>query len=171
MGSRFGLHVLLAISMFAGTGLVSAQQVTIGRDTLLYSEASTESKVVTTLKQGASGAVVGKKGAWLNLKTADTAGWLFSFNVRFASSQSAAPSSPGDDSAVVGRLVGPRQQVNVTSTIGMRGLDAEDLQQAQLDPEQLKLLDQFAASKQDAESKAQATGLTAVRVDYLDAKP
>jgi hypothetical protein len=55
--------------------------------------------------------------------------------------------------------------------MGLRGLEAEDLKQAQLDAGQLKLLDQYAATKRDAESKAQAAGLSAVRVDYLDAQP
>lgn len=171
MVSRFELRLLMAIGLFAGALPVLAQQVTVEREGPLYSEARADSSVVTTLQQGTTGSVVGKKGPWLNLKTEAASGWLFSFNVRFASTQSAAPSAPGGDGAVIGRLVGPRQQVNVTSTIGLRGLEAEDLKQAQLDPEQLKLLDQYAASKQDAEGKAQATGLSAARVNFLDAQP
>ena len=167
---RFGFRLLLAFSAFACAWPVPAQQVTIERDTPLYAEARTDAKVVTRLKQGGSGEVVGKNGAWLNLKTPEASGWLFSFNVRFASAQSGTASSGGGD-AVVGRLFGPRQQINVTSTMGVRGLEEEDLKQARLNPEQLKLLDQYAASKQDAEGNAQATGLSAVRVDFLDARP
>jgi hypothetical protein len=168
---RFGFRLLLAFSAFACAWQAWAQQVTIERDTPLYAEARTDAKVVTRLKQGSSGEVVGKNGAWLNLKTPEASGWLFSFNVRFASAQSGAQSSSGGGDAVVGRLFGPRQQINVTSTMGVRGLEEEDLKQARLDPEQLKLLDQYAASKQDAEGGAQATGLSAVRVDYLDGRP
>jgi hypothetical protein len=171
MASRFELLLLLATGVFAGVLPASAQQVTVEREGPLYAEARTDSSVVTTLQQGVTGSVVGKKGAWLNLKTDAASGWLFSFNVRFASSQSAAPSASGGDGNVIGRLVGPRRQVNVTSTMGLRGLEAEDLKQAQLDAGQLKLLDQYAATKRDAESKAQAAGLSAVRVDYLDAQP
>jgi hypothetical protein len=171
MASRFNLLLLMATVVFAGVFSASAQQITVEREGPLYSEARADSTVVTTLQQGATGSVVGKKGPWLNLKTDAASGWLFSFNVRFASTQSASPSASGGDGAVIGRLVGPRQQVNVTSTIGLRGIEAEDLRQAQLNPEQLKLLDQYAATKQDAESKAQATGLSAVRVDYLDSQP
>lgn len=156
MASRFDLLLLSAIGVFAGVLPASAQQVTVERETPLYSEARADSSVVTTLQQGVTGSVVGKKGAWLNLKTDAASGWLFSFNVRFASSQSASPSQSGGESSAIGRLVGPRQQVNVTSTIGLRGLEEEDLKQAHLDPEQLKLLDQYAATKQDAENKAQA---------------
>jgi hypothetical protein len=69
----------------------------------------------------------------------------------------------------LGRLFAPRQRVNVTSTIGIRGLGEEDLHQARFDSEQMRLLDQYAASKADAESCAQGSGLAAVQVDYLDA--
>jgi hypothetical protein len=167
---RFGFRLLLALSAFTCAWPVLAQQVTIERDTPLHAEARTDAKVVARLKQGSSGEVVGKSGAWLNLKTPEASGWLFSFNVRFASAQSGAQSSSGGGDAVVGRLFGPRQQINVTSTMGVRGLEEEDLKQARLNPEQLKLLDQYAASKQDAEGNAQATGLSAVRVDYLDGR-
>jgi len=168
---RFGFRLLLAFSAFACAWQAWSQQVTIERDTPLYAEARTDAKVVTQLKQGSSGEVVGKNGAWLNLKTAEASGWLFSFNVRFASAQSGAQSASGGGDTVVGRLFGPRQQINVTSTMGVRGIEEEDLKQARLNPEQLQLLDQYAASKQDAESNAQASGLSAVRVDFLDAKP
>lgn len=171
MMRRFGFRLLLGLCAFTGAWSALAQQVTVERDTPLYSEARTDAKVVAQLKQGSSGEVLGKSGAWLNLKTAEASGWLFSFNVRFASAQSGAQSSSGGGDAVVGRLFGPRQQINVTSTMGVRGLEEEDLKQARIDPEQLKLLDQYAASKQDAEGNAQAAGLSAVRVDYLDARP
>lgn len=171
MMRRFGFRLLLGLCAFTGAWPVLAQQVTVERDTPLYSEARTDARVVTQLKQGSSGEVLGKNGAWLNLKTPEASGWLFSFNVRFASAQSGAQSSSGGGDAVVGRLFGPRQQINVTSTMGVRGLEEEDLKQARINPEQLKLLDQYAASKQDAEGNAQAAGLSAVRVDYLDGRP
>jgi len=145
---------------------VAAQQVTVERDSELRAEARLDAKVVATLKQGVRGEVTAKNGAWLNIKTAEAAGWLFSFNVRFASAQQASGSSSVSG---LGRLFGPRQRVNVTSTIGIRGLEEEDLRQARFDAGQLRLLDQYAASRADAESGAQGSGLSAARVDYLDA--
>lgn len=148
----------------------AAQPVTVERDTPLYSEARLDSAVVTTLKQGTAGEVVAKNGAWLKIKTAEATGWLFSFNVRFASAQQPADASSSSAGASgLGRLIGPRQNINVTSTIGIRGLGEEDLRQAHFDADQMRLLDQYAASRADAEKRAQDSGLTAVQVDYLDA--
>ncbi len=145
-----------------------AQPVTLERDAPLYSEARFESRVVATLKQGSAAEVVAKSGAWLHLKSADATGWLLSFNVRFASGKpEAAPASGG---SALGRVFGPRQSVSVTSTIGIRGLDEEDLKQARFDGGQMKLLDQSAASRPDAEAAANATGLTPARIDYFDAR-
>jgi hypothetical protein len=55
----------------------------------------------------------------------------------------------------------------VTATIGIRGLDAVDLKSARYNEAQMTLLDSYAASKGDAESAAQSTGLTPARVEYL----
>ncbi len=143
----------------------AAQQVTVERDTELRAEARLDGRVVTTLKQGVKGEVTARSGAWLSIKTAEATGWLFSFNVRFASTQQASDAS----SSGLGRLFGPRQSINVTSSIGIRGLEAEDLRQARFDDGQIRLLDQYAASRADAESSAQSSGLAAAQVDYLDA--
>lgn len=147
----------------------AAQQVTVERDTALYSEPRLDSAPVAQLKQGATGEVVARQGAWLNLKTPDASGWLFSFNVRFQSTGESAGGSSGAGS-VLGRLFGPRRTVSVTSTIGIRGLEEEDLKQAALDPEQLKQLDGYAASKEAAEERARGAGLESAGVDYLDAR-
>ena len=82
-----------------------------------------------------------------------------------------APGSSGGAGSAIGRIFGPQRDVNVTSTIGVRGLDAEDLRQAKFSPEQMKLLDGYALSKGAAEESARARGLTAAQVEYLQAPP
>lgn len=145
----------------------AAQQVTVERDSPLYAEPRLESTQVTQLKQGAGGEVVGKQGAWLNLKTPAGTGWLFSFNVRFQSQKAEGR----DGGSALGNVFGPRRNVNVTATIGVRGLDEQDLKQASFNADQMKLFDDYAATKQAAEDAARATGLAPVQVDYLGAKP
>lgn len=156
---------LAAVLIVAGPA--AAQKVTLERDSPLYGEPRLEAAQVAQLQQGAIGEVVSKQGAWLNLKTPAGSGWLFSFNVRFQSE--GAEGSSGTGSAL-GRLFGPRRSVSVTSTIGVRGLEEEDLKQATFDAEQMKLLDNYAASKEAAEKRARAAGLSRVNLDYLDAK-
>jgi len=145
-----------------------AQQVTLERDSPLYAEPRLDASQVTQLKLGATGEVIGKQGAWLNLKTAGGSGWLFSFNVRFPSQQAGAGDSGAGSAA--GRLFGPRRNVSVTSTIGIRGIEEEDLRQASFNAVQMKRLEGYAATRQAAEQGARATGLTPASVEYMDAK-
>ena len=146
-----------------------AQTATVERDSDLRAEARTDAPVTAKVKQGTSGEVTAKSGAWVNIKTPAAAGWLFSFNVRFASAAPGVTAGAGD-SAALGRLVGPRQNVNVTATLGARGLDKETLQKAGFSAEQMNLLEQYGASSESAQEAARATGLEATRVEYFGAK-
>ena len=160
-------RLLLAAASIAA-GSAAAQQVTLERDSPLYAEPRLDSAQVTLLKLGATGEVIGKQGAWLNLKTPAGSGWLFSFNVRFPSAQAGTGDSGAGQTA--GRLFGPRRSVSVTSTVGIRGIEEEDLKQASFNAGQMKLLDGYVATKEAAERGARASRLAPVSVDYLDAK-
>src|SRR5688572_5909481 len=145
-----------------GGGHASAQeQAVLERDAALLTEPRNGAPVVAQLKQGASGEVIARKGAWVNLRTPSGSGWLFSFNVRFQ-----APGTAGAPAARAPAPVasGPRR---VTATIGIRGLDEEDMRQARFDASQMRLLDQYAASKQDAANAARDSGLAPARVEYF----
>lgn len=166
--TRFLSHfACAALAAALGAAPAAAQQVTLDRDSPLYAEPRLDAAQTAQLKQGAAGEVVGKVGGWLNLKTPAASGWLFSFNVRFPP-QKAGGAEPG---SALGQVFGPRRSISVTSQIGIRGLEEEDLRQARLDAGQLKLLDDYAASKPAAEEAARGAGLAPVKVEYLDAKP
>ncbi len=160
-------RVMLAAALLVAAS-AAAQQVTLERDSALYAEPRLDASQVTQLKLGATGEVIGKQGAWLNLKTPGGSGWLFSFNVRFQSQQAGAGDSGAGSAA--GRLFGPRRSVSVTSTIGIRGIEEEDLKQASFNADQMKLLDGYVATEQVAERSARAAGLLPVSVEYMDAK-
>ena len=160
-------RVMLAAALLVAAS-AAAQQVTLERNSALYAEPRLDSSQVTQLKLGATGEVIGKQGAWLNLRTPGGSGWLFSFNVRFQSKQAGAGDSGAGSAA--GRLFGPRRSVSVTSTIGIRGIEEEDLKQASFNADQMKLLDGYVATEQVAERSARATGLAPVNVEYMDAK-
>lgn len=161
-----GLLAALASGLLAA-GPAAAQKVTVEQNTPLYSEPRMESSQVAQLQQGTAGEVIGKQGVWLNLKTAAGTGWLFSFSVRFESQ--GAEGSSGTGSAL-GRVFAPRRGPSVTSTIGVRGIEEEDLKGATFDARQMKLLDSYVASKEAAEKSARSAGLSGRSVDYLDGK-
>lgn len=157
-----GFAGLAMLCLCAGMNAAHAEPVTLERDSVLRTEPRTDAAVVANLAKGATGEAVARQGAWVQIKSAATTGWLYSFNVRFGATAS------GDGAgSVLGRVFGPRQRVSVTSTIGIRGLDEEDLRQARFDGGQVQQLDTFAASREQAEAHAGEAGLSAGRIEYL----
>lgn len=148
--------------------LALAQQVTVARDAELRAAARVDAPVTAKVAQGTVGEVVAKSGAWVQFKGPEASGWLFSFDVRFASARAAGDSGAG---SALGRLVGPKRDVSVTSTIGIRGLEEEDLRQAKFDAAQMKILEHYTAAPEDSANRARAAGLEPVKIDYFDAKP
>ncbi len=160
-----GLPMLLCLlAVMAGPAL--AEPVTVERDSALRAEPRTDAGVVGNLAKGAAGDAVARQGAWVQVKSGAMTGWLYSFNVRFGAVTAGAGEGSGAGSAL-GRVFGPRQRVNVTATIGIRGLDEEDLKQAKFDAGQLQALDGFAASRGQADAYADQAGLSASQVEYL----
>ena len=145
--------------------MAAAEPVTVERDSVVRAEPRADAAVVTNLARGATGVAVARQGAWVQVKAGTMTGWLYSFNVRFGAAAGASEGA-GAGSAL-GRLFGPRQNVNVTATIGIRGLDEEDLPQARFDGGQMQALEGFAADRDQAQAHAGSARLSATRVDYL----
>lgn len=156
----------LVTALFAMVAAVAvAEPVTVERDSVLRAEPRTDAAVAGNLAKGATGDAVARQGAWVQVKSGPVTGWLYSFNVRFGAV--GASSSGGGAGSALGRVFGPRQQVNVTATIGIRGLEAEDLKQAHFDSGQMQQLDGFAASSEQAAAHAGDAGLSASQIEYL----
>ena len=68
----------------------------------------------------------------------------------------------------LGRVVGPRQKLNVTSTIGIRGIGSEDLRQARFNEQQIQLLEKSRSTADQARASAASSGLKAVHVNYVE---
>lgn len=103
----------------------------MSRDAKLFAEPKAGAAAVGELKQGASAEVTGKQGAFVQVQSGGTTGWTFSFNVNYGSAgPTTATPTP--------------QRKGSTSTIGIRGLEEEDLKKAQFDAKQLDALDSFA---------------------------
>lgn len=158
---------LIVLSLLAGiSGVAFSEPVTVERDSIVLAEPRTGASVVGNLAKGAAGDAVARQGAWVQVKSGAMTGWLYSFNVRFGAVATGADETAGAGSAL-GRVFGPRQRVNVTATIGIRGLEEEDLKQARFDGAQLQALDGFAATREQAQARAAKTGLGAVPVEHL----
>lgn len=162
-------HILAFVLGFAGLVLglpLAAEPVTIAKDTPLRAQANASASVVAQVKEGTTGDATAKQGPWLNVKTAAGTGWMLTVNVRFGASAGGTKSaSSGGDS--MSKLFGARQASTGTTTIGIRGLDKADLAKASFDKGQLDLLDNYSATRQDGESSASASGLSATQLSYF----
>lgn len=164
---RNSIFRLFALSLLAGlAGSAWAEPVTVERDSSLLAEPRAGAGVTGNLTKGTTGEAVARQGAWVQVKSGTMTGWLYSFNVRFGAVSAGSGDGSGAGS-VLGRVFGPRQRVNVTATIGIRGLEEEDLKQARFDGAQLRTLDGFAATPEQAETRAGVAGLSATTVEYL----
>ncbi len=156
----------LAAALFAAVAATAyAEPVTLERDSVLRAEPRVDAAAIANLARGATGDAVARQGAWVQIKSGAATGWLYSFNVRFGAAAGSADGAGAG--SVLGRVFGPRQRVNVTATIGIRGLDEEDLKQARFDGGQMQELDGYAASREQAEAHAGEAGLSASRIEYL----
>jgi hypothetical protein len=162
MGSRQLIFTALVASVvsFCAPGAF-AQQVTVQTDGAeLLAEPKAGASVVTKLKKGTAGEQIGKQGMYVNLKTPAGTGWTLPFNLAYPSSGAASSGGGRRGPTFSGKP-------QVQATIGIRGLSPDEMRNAVTDPEQLKLLDTYVASAQDAEAAAGQSGLSAVRMEYF----
>ena len=137
--ARYVLYLVLPIALLT-SGFAFAQQVTMLKTSAMYSEPNPASSKVADIREGTAVEVLGRQGAFANVKSAGATGWVFAFNVNFGSSGAA------------GGSVAARKPPGNT-TIGIRGLDKEDMKNAQFDSKQLDALDAFADDKGGSRKK------------------
>ena len=140
-----------------------AEPVVIERDSTLLSKPDPNAPVTANVKRGTSADATTRQGAWVSVKTPVGAGWILSFNVRYGGGSADA----GVDASALSRLTS-RQPLKVTSTIGVRGIEKEDLQKAQFDAQQMALLEKYRASDAAAQAAAKSSGLRPNEINYLD---
>ena len=142
----------------------AAVPVVIERDTTLMAEPRLDSVATATLREGTTADATVRRGPWLAVRTARGSGWVLSFNVRYRPTVSpvsgAEPSVLNGLNTITGR--------NVTATIGIRGLDRDDLKQVAFDARQMSLLEKSRATEAQARAAAASAGLRAQKVEFLE---
>src|SRR5687768_1545114 len=80
----FSRSVAMMAFVCACASAGAAESVTVEHDSPLMSAPRGDASTVAQVKRGTAAELLGRQGAWLNLKTAAGTGWVNSFNVRFA---------------------------------------------------------------------------------------
>jgi hypothetical protein len=136
------------------------------RQTEVKKEAFSDAQTVGTLAEKAQVKALARQGGWMRIESGSVSGWVRMLSIRMSSSQQ------GDDSGLKSLFNVARTGSSGTSVAtGVRGLDKEQIQNAKPNPEELKKLTGFAATKNDAEKFAAASPqLKDQKIDYLPAE-
>ena len=126
----------------------------------LRAEPFADAKTVGNLNKNDAVEIISKKGAWLQVKSKNSAGW-----VRLLSVKRGSASSSG--SSVADIASGRTGTGKVVSTTGIRGLSAEELKAAKFNEDEMKKMESYQTSSSDAQSFAAAGGLNANKMGYF----
>lgn len=158
---------LISLVVCGGAQAQAVQAMTVKRNTDLKKAPEPTAEVVMPLQTNHMVTHAGERqGAWMRVK-ADNGkqGWMKLFDLSAAPTGAAADS--GSATKGIGGLFGTSRPKAATSTLGIRGLDANDLAQAQPNPGAVTQGEKLRVSENQARQFAQRSGLNAKPVDDL----
>ena len=143
--------------------LALAEPATVIKATDLKQAPATDAATLATLPENTAVEALERKSGWTRVKAASGEGWVRMLSLRFGGEAKPKPGASGLTQMFnVARTGTSGTQV----TTGVRGLDAEQLANAQPNPTELAKLEQYAADR-DAAARFAAQGkLAAKSVDY-----
>lgn len=149
-----------------GAGAAHAEPAVTTRATDLMAQAQADAAKIASLSENTKVEILRRVGAWSEVKSSSGQGWVRMLSLRPESSGTAASSGASGLGNVVGALTG-RTSNSATVTTGVKGLNKEDLANAQSNPEEFKKMQKYAVSKDAGRVFAQRAKLSANNVEYL----
>jgi len=132
------------------------------RATDLKQEPASDSATLAALAENAAVEVIERKGGWTRVKAGEAEGWVRMLALRYG----AGAAKPGATGLTQLFNVARTGSSGTQVTTGVRGLDAQDLANAQPNPAELAKLQGFAADRDAAASFAAQGSLAAKPVEY-----
>ncbi len=155
-----GLTLLILIALAAPIYAAAGDAGTALKADSMRAEPFADAKTIGSINKNDSVDILGKKGAWLQIKNKNNTGW-----VRLLSVKRGAGSGSG--SSVADIASGRAGTGKVVSTTGIRGLSAEELKAAKFNEDEMKKMESHAVTASDGQSFASAGGLSATKMAYL----
>jgi dGTP triphosphohydrolase len=134
-------------------------------DIKLLDKPSYEGKVIANLAADAAITVEQRQGSWTKVTTAENTGWVPTLTIRIKSVIKQTDIEASTDE-MKEKLDG-ENKTEVVATMGIRGLDEEELKQAKFNKKQLALLESYHANEQQISKFSQAGKLIPKKVVYL----
>lgn len=142
--------------------LCLAEPASVVRATELKKDPATDAPTLAQLAENAQVDALERKGGWTRVKAAQGEGWVKMLSLRFGGAAGAKQGDSGVSQLLnVARTGSSGTQV----TTGVRGLDAELLTTARPNPQELRLMQDFGATKEAAAEFAASGSLQAQQVE------
>ena len=132
----------------------------------VMSEPFKDAREVTSLKEGDSVAILKRKGGWLQVSGKGKTGWVRMLYIRRGAAGEKT-SVATEASGVLGLATGRAGSGNVVAATGVRGLDEEELREAEFNGKELQTLKTYGTSKKEAQEFAKQAGLKVQKVPFM----
>lgn len=156
------IFFLCAVALSGAAG--AADPGTLTKADTLRAKPFTDAAVVSNLATGAKVDIITRSGAWYQVKSGTKTGW-----VRMLSVRRGAATASSNIAGLANVASGRTGTGKVTTTTGVRGLDAQELDTAKFDEAQIKSSEAYRVSAKDADAFAKAGKLTLRDVKPLPA--
>lgn len=171
---RGSLAAALALALLAVSAQAQQDAAVLKRATELREGPAQTSASLGALAADSSVARTGeRKDSWVKVRTPQgAAGWVHMFDL--GAQAGAAPASGGATSglrSLGGLFGGSGSTTTATSTVGIRGLGAEDIANAQPNPTAVRDAEKLRVSAEQAQRFASASALRTQRVEPLPEPP
>lgn len=160
---KFIILVLIIIPLASYAAALMTGVVFI--DLNLLDSPSHEGKTITTLAADSAVTVEQRQGSWTKVTAAEHTGWVPTLTIRIK-----AVTSREDFKAAaveVSDKIEDETNTQVVATMGIRGLDEEELKQAKFNKKQLALLESYYANKKQLTAFSQAGELKPKYIVYI----
>lgn len=162
---KYKILLLLSVVLFLPLVTLAAETGSALKADVIRKEPYSDAKKAGEVARGENLQILGKKGAWLNIKTAKAGGW-----VRLLSVKRGTGGSGGQIKGALAVASGRAGTGKVVATTGVRGLNEEELKNAKYNEVEVKKLESFTITSSQAQQFAKSGGLKTVKFDYLSEK-
>ncbi len=158
--------ILLAASLLPALHLQAAlaETGTALKNDSLRSEPFADAKTTGSFIRGENLEILKKQGAWLQIKTKKSTGW-----VRLLSVKRGAATTGNQAAGVLAAASGRAGTGQVVSTTGVRGLSEEELKAAKFNETEVKTMESYTLTADEGRSFANAGNLKPITFANLKA--
>lgn len=181
------IMLISAAFLLASQPLAADQLAVTLRDATLVAKPFRDAESIGSISSDTQVIVLKRKGGWYQVQNKEQTGWVRLTSLRLKKNKgknkakgkgkgkNSAPGQlkkPGNldtlGEALTGGLFTTGSSSNVATTTGIRGLDADDIGNAEPDEEALQKLDNYKVSAEQAQRFANQASLNRSKLDYLD---